>query len=327
MKTVAFFMRHFGERGTETAMYDYAHYNETILGNRSIIVCFTEEGQQTFLKNRVRHTLPRFQARFSVYQINTIEDMASLIDEQHIHACMCLQPGPPENYIYKYDNPSIWKTCKTIKLCVFDTRSPEGTIHASISPWLNTKNGSTCPVLPHIVQLPDVEGDLRQELGIPADATVFGGYGGADRFDIQVARQAVEIIARTNPSIYFLFANFHPFCSLPNVRFIPMILDVERKVKFIQSCDAMLWARSDGETFGLSIAEFSLKNKPVFCTVSGDLAHLEFLGDKAIVYQGTSDLCSKLVGFNKGEAQKRDWNAYRSFSPEKVMEIFKLLIA
>lgn len=38
---VGFFVRHFTERGTEVAIYDYAKYNEEILKNKSYIICFT----------------------------------------------------------------------------------------------------------------------------------------------------------------------------------------------------------------------------------------------------------------------------------------------
>lgn len=37
-KNIAFFVRHFNERGTTKATFDYAFYNEKILGNRSIII-------------------------------------------------------------------------------------------------------------------------------------------------------------------------------------------------------------------------------------------------------------------------------------------------
>ena len=37
-----------------------------------------------------------------------------------------------------------------------------------------------------------------------------------------------------------------------------------QKVKFINTCNAMLHARSLGESFGLSCAEFAIKNKPIF---------------------------------------------------------------
>ena len=38
MKTVLFFDPNLNERGTSIATYDYANFNETILGNKSIIV-------------------------------------------------------------------------------------------------------------------------------------------------------------------------------------------------------------------------------------------------------------------------------------------------
>jgi len=37
MKTILFYDPNLNERGTSIAVYDYAHYNETILGNKSII--------------------------------------------------------------------------------------------------------------------------------------------------------------------------------------------------------------------------------------------------------------------------------------------------
>lgn len=40
-------------------------------------------------------------------------------------------------------------------------------------------------------------------------------------------------------------------------------ISIYEKTTFINTCDAMLWARHDGETFGLAIGEFSSKNKPV----------------------------------------------------------------
>ena len=66
------------------------------------------------------------------------------------------------------------------------------------------------------------------------------------------------------------------------------IIDLEKKVKFINSCDAMIHARAGGETFGASIAEFSIKNKPVItcpCIIyDSNNAHINILKDKAILY-------------------------------------------
>ena len=41
------------------------------------------------------------------------------------------------------------------------------------------------------------------------------------------------------------------------------IVEPELKVSFINTCDCMIHARTDGETFGLAIAEFSTLNKPI----------------------------------------------------------------
>ena len=41
-KKVAFFVRHFTERGTELSTYNYALYNKEILGNESIIIAFNK---------------------------------------------------------------------------------------------------------------------------------------------------------------------------------------------------------------------------------------------------------------------------------------------
>ena len=55
MKCVGFFIRHFAERGTEVATFDYAHYNETILGNRSYIIRCNEEGEDKYNFGHHRH--------------------------------------------------------------------------------------------------------------------------------------------------------------------------------------------------------------------------------------------------------------------------------
>jgi hypothetical protein len=38
MKTIAFLSNKLTLRGTEVALYDYADYNEKILGNKSVII-------------------------------------------------------------------------------------------------------------------------------------------------------------------------------------------------------------------------------------------------------------------------------------------------
>jgi glycosyltransferase involved in cell wall biosynthesis len=176
-----------------------------------------------------------------------------------------------------------------------------------------------------MINLPNTEKNMRKELNIPKNAVVYGRYGGYEEFDISYVHYVVYTVAIQNPNIYFIFLNTKPFCNpLSNIIHLDKIVDLEKKVEFINTCDAMLWARKDGESFGLAIAEFSTKNKPVIATkVNGDETYIHILGEKALWYDNDHSLYNILMNFNKEEFSKRDWNAYRDYEPEKVMSIFK----
>ena len=119
--------------------------------------------------------------------------------------------------------------------------------------------------------------------------------------------------------------NTRPFCApLPNIIHLDRSVSLDRKVDFINTCDAMLWARSGGETFGLSIGEFSSRNKPIFCMDVGSRAHIRILGDKAHIYT-IETLESMLLNFveNNQKYITQNWDAYGEYSPENVMQIFK----
>jgi hypothetical protein len=88
----------------------------------------------------------------------------------------------------------------------------------------------------------------------------------------------------------------------------------------------MIHARSNGETFGLAVAEFSCMNKPVITCRAGDLEHLEILGDKAIIYNSSDSLIDIFKNIRSIIHSRTDWNAYEQFSPEKVMAQFKEFI-
>ena len=75
---------------------------------------------------------------------------------------------------------------------------------------------------------------------------------------------------------------------MKNIIHLEKIINLENKVKFINTCDAMIHARTEGETFGLSIGEFSIKNKPIITTNSGDCNHLQILKNKCILYSNPS---------------------------------------
>ena len=53
------------------------------------------------------------------------------------------------------------------------------------------------------------------------------------------------------------------------------------------------------------------------------MSHVHLLGDKAIWYNNPNDLHNILLNFNPEVEIMKDWNAYKEYTPEKVMGIFK----
>jgi hypothetical protein len=317
MKTVAFKDNALAERGTGTALYNYAFYNEKLLGNKSIILYDKLREDQNNLE-----VVQKFKDKFPVYGIEDFEEGDRILRSHDCNYLFIIEGGDQTKMANGSPHQSSF--AKTCHQCVFNCDLPRGDVYCSISPSVKGNNGKY-PVIPRMIDIDSsIKEDLRGKLNIPDTATVFGGYGGKGQFDIPIARAAVDLIARQRPDIYFLFANFPRFCEeAPNIIHLPTIIDVKEKVKFINTTDAMLWARSDGETFGQAIGEFSSMNKPVICcNPHSDRAHLDILKEKAIMYYDIDSLVKILVGFQKNEMAKKDWNAYREFSPDKVMEKF-----
>ena len=72
----------------------------------------------------------------------------------------------------------------------------------------------------------------------------------------------------------------------------------------------------------MSCAEYSICNKPVI-TYSGspERNHIVTLADKGIYFNDPQKLLDILTSFHYDPSQ--DWNAYKEFTPEKVIQKFK----
>lgn len=321
---VAFFIRHFTERGTEVSIYNYAKYNEVILGNKSFIVCFTPQKQQSIGFPMERFSHAKFSKRFPVMEIGEIDEMRNVIAEYDIDFFYTQTAGGGGD-VYKFEDKSIWGKCKTIKHCVFDTNYPESDFYISIGQCLNDKYRTNFPVIRYIVENVEYSRDnLRDELGITKDAIVLGRYGGMTEFNIRMAQEAIYLFLNNyiNDNVYFVFMNTHRFYDHPRIKYLDMTVDLVRKDKFINTCDAMIHARQMGETFGAAISEFSMKNKPIITCNSGDNEHLQILGEKAVVYQSRDHLIEILSNIRQIVSSRNDWNAYMEFSPENIMRKF-----
>jgi hypothetical protein len=315
MKTVIFFIRHFTERGTEVAIYDYAKYNEEILNNKSYIICFKNVNEQ--------QSYSKFSLRFKILEIENITEITPVIQEYNIDFFYTLTVGCEENNFFQFNNKELWLNCKTIKHCVFSTNYKEADFYISISHFLNEKFNTIYPVIPHIVNLPECQDDLRDDLNIPHDAIVFGRYGGVDEFNIKFVYYAIKEFLNQDTNIYFLFMNTIPFYNHPRIIYLNPNINLLFKTKFINTCDVMIHARIMGETFGLSIAEFSSLNKPIITCDCGDIEHIKILGDKAIVYRTFDELLHIFKNIRTIISGENDWNCYKYYTPENIMKLFQ----
>lgn len=309
---IAFWDNCLCERGTSLGLYNYAYYNETILNNKSFIFY---DRNHIHTKQQI---VEKFKKRFIVHDTDNFKEVDQYLKEYKITHIFIIKAGNIDSRISK-----VAKNCIQ---CVFNCFQPHGDVYCSIHEYIQGNFGKY-PVIPRIITLPDSNNNLRQTLNIPDNATVIGGYGAETCFDIKYVQDIVYKVAQQNSTIYFLFANFNRFCpSIVNIIHLPMIVEHIDKTVFINSCDAMLWARSDGETFGQAIAEFSIQNKPVFVTQCikhpESNMHMKLLGDKSIQYD-CNNLEQKLLNFDKMVECKKDWNAYREYSPENVMKTFE----
>jgi glycosyltransferase involved in cell wall biosynthesis len=315
MKKIAFHTDQLGLRGVEVSTYDYAYYNEEILQNKSFIISD---------KNRDLGAYKKFSDRFEVFLYDNFSEVNKFIEKNNIDIVYYQKAG--------HNDGKLVPNAKNLVHTVFQYNQPHGDVYAYISKWLsNHMSGGSLPYVPYIVDILkyDHDQDYRDFFSIPKDAMVFGYYGGSDSFNIDFAKRAVIDIAKKRSDIYFLFMNSDAFGEpLPNVLFLEGTTDFDKKIGFINTCDACIHARNGGESFGLTVAEFSSKNKPIittgYCTVAlNDLAHLDMLGDRAIIYNDYEDLCNIFNNFNDIKRTRSDWNCYNIYNPKDVMDKFK----
>lgn len=303
-------------RGTSIALYDYADFNEKYLGNESLII---------YDKNcKTNHIagIEKFKKRFQVFEYEDFSEVDEIIRKNNVELFYAIKNGDNDGVISK--------ECKTAVHSVFKHYEPHGDIYAYVSEWLSHEmtNGKS-PFVPHMVNFEQqIHDDLRTELDIPKEAKVFGYFGGAQSFNIKFAQQTAKKIASKYKDIYFIFMGVDTFVkkkwwkALPkNIIFLPANSDVIYKQKFINTCNALLHARERGETFGITVAEFALKGKPIITFGdSPEKAHIQELKDKGYYYHNEKELENLILESNLSLSASEN---YHKFLPQPVMDKFK----
>lgn len=311
-------------RGSGIAIHDYAKYNMEILGNQSIVITCDHQS----IDNRGLFLFQNgFQMRFYNDPLNrngtATKDIDKIVREEKIDILYFVKAGADDGIL------SIG--CRNVVHCVFVMNTPHGDVYAAVSEWLSKQYDYKFPFVPHIINIneywekyKDNLSITRESLSIPKNNIVFGRYGGEEEFNIPFVYKTISKILKKRKDIYFIFMNTNKFISHDHVLFFEPTFSMRDKVSFINVCDAMIHARSRGETFGFAIGEFSAMGKPIITwTGSKEKAHIDILGSKGIYYNNKRDLYKILYNF-QDHLHNTDYNVYgKIYTPQNVMKKFE----
>jgi hypothetical protein len=310
---VGFHTNQLSFRGAEIAVYDYAFHNQALLQNESLIFYKSDRTSEPTV-------IQKFQKHFKLFPYQDNAQLAKLAQKEKLDLLYFIKSGERDG--------DLIDTVPCAIHAVFPTKPQEfhGDKFAFVSEWLAKEySNQKMPFVSHMIDLPNVSGNLRDELGIPPVATVLACYGGQDSFNLSFVHETIIKVLAKRKDLYFLFMNITPFAKHEQLIFLPGNSEMNYKMRFINTADGMIHARGIGESFGLACGEFSIKNKPVMTyALSPQRSHIEILGDKALLYKGKSDLEEMFVGFNREIQQDKSWDAYsKAFLPAPIMKKFE----
>lgn len=301
-------------RGSTAAIYDYATFLEKSSKN---IKCYVAHDKNNSTNDD--RIIKNFKEKFDVLSYENFYEVDPFIRENKIDLFYIIKAGGQDGKV-SFEVPNLIHA-------VFPVGKEDlhGDTYAFVSEWLSDdfKERTTIekPFVPHMINLPKVDDDFRKKLNIDKDQIVIGRYGGMDSFDIQFVYDAVVGIVNQRKDITFLFCNTYPFYSHPNIIFTNSFATQTDKVRFINTCDALLHARHRGETFGLTVLEYMSKQKPIFTYgLSPEKNHYSLLSNQGIIYNDREQLISSIINFKKHNVEYKKLD---EFTPEKVIKKFK----
>jgi glycosyltransferase involved in cell wall biosynthesis len=321
---IAFNVDSFSFRGTEESSFCYSHKNEILLNNKSIIVCPNKLDERNNLD-----VIMKFTNRFQVFIYDDYKHLVEILQREKVNGLYIIKSGDKNDLSNYFELNKI--NIPLLIHCVYHVNDPHGLVYCGVSEAV-VKN-SNYPFVPHIISLMEEAKtiNLRKQLKIPENAIIYGRHGGKDTFSLNFTNPTlVETLLKVldnNTNIYFAFMP-RPFIleniNHPRILYFDVNIDPVIKRSFINMCDAMIHACYLGESFGISVLEFSVMNKPVITWSQGTLQqHIKNLRDKAILYNNMEELYNILTTFKKENYINKDWNvALPQFSDINVMKKF-----
>ena len=321
---IAFHSYQLGDRGTEICLYKYAKYNREILGNESIIISTSSRPTPSLIRFNDFETILYPDVWMNDGKNDSLRNtLENICEKNNVDAFYAIKGGEDDGFMPK--------NTKRLAHCIFRMDQPHGDVYSGVCKYISEKHGGTHPYVHHILEkeAPEVEDDFREEFGIPKTDLVLGRHGGFDTFNLPFTHSSIISALEKRKDLWFVFLNTNPFIYHERVIYLPWTMDEKYKAKFVNTCDAMIHARYDGEIFSLSTAEFSIRNKPVITwnppNPPGhyDTGHIYVMKDDAIYYEDANQLLHILTNLDKKEINDLRWDHYcYNYTPKKVINEF-----
>ncbi len=315
---VGFYIEEMNVRGAQNSTYLYAVYNESLLKNKSIIFY----NPKADFNNK--EVIKKFKKKFETIPLKKEKKLIDAsLEKNKINYLYVQAGGEKNNWLSNNSKIAIHQIFPHFLSNIHQN------VKACISPWLSKKiNNKKISCLPLIVELAKTKKNLKKKLKIKKNNLVFGCHGGGSSFDLPFAKHAIVDIVKKNKKILFIFLGIKKFHSHPQLIFLKGTSNNNLKRKFLNTCDAMIYGRSLGESFGLSIAEFSVLNKPIFLySFSRHRSHYDFLSNKRFKeYNSKSSLIYLINNFKNLDFNLKNSKNYINYKPIYVMKIFSNIL-
>tara|TARA_B100000575_G_scaffold116144_1_gene92391 strand:+ start:3518 stop:4612 length:1095 start_codon:yes stop_codon:yes gene_type:complete len=310
---IGFYLGVMNFRGVVNSTFLYALYNEKILKNKSIVFY---DPSNKFNESEV---VQKFKKKFKLVGVSQFKEIDELKNKYNLE-CIIVQKSGKKDLYYS-------KKIKTIIHAVYPQKLREihGDRYAYISNWLSHKfSNSKVPAVPYIVQLDKTKQNLKKKLRIKSNQIVFGCHGGESSFDLKFVHNALIDVVNKRKDIVFLFLNINKFCNHPRIKFLKGTSDEVEKKKFINTCDAMIYGRSLGESFGLACAEFAVIDKPIISyKFNRHRSHENSISKEFFFeYDSYKSLQQIILNFKK-IYKKKSFNEYKKCEPKNIMKLFE----
>ena len=338
-------------RGMPTSTFLYAKYAQMVLGHESIALIGSISDKPTDLKttpmaysniNVTRRALQHWCHHFPVRYFEG--GIGGLVGAAKAAGCMAVyvQHLSPAGAKHKFVRELEAARIPTMMHCMGWCARRQGTAFAVISEWAESRFHQGPVVRLPVVACPSKSPKdslaLRTWHSVPADAPLLCYFGGPDSFSLQWvvtelfgSTAIVDSWLRDFPTLHLLFMPHNKVVpDHPRIHFNPQSQAVREKAAFFHACDAMLHARSNGESFGMAVAEFSACNKPVITqdrdvsNLGYETAHLDMLGSKAWAYKPHNKASflkqvNRLVTTPRAALDAASWNVHKGNAPSPLM--------